>query len=557
MRRKHRLYSSALALCLLAGVPAASQVMLPVLAETQTGECTITINNKEDDVTYKAYQIFAGTYSTKEDGLLSDIVWGTGVDKDAVLNELTKEGSTWGLTSSSTAEEVAAKVSDQTKKDFLAVVRAHTTGTSAVNVGNTITVPSPGYYLITETRNDGAEQAFILELAGKTAQINPKTAENPIAEKHVHENDSEAPNGLLKTNDLNYQDIADYTIGEEIHFLLTTQNLPSEEKIADWNEYFITFNDVKSDGLTIQDVQPKLATINADGTWSIGEDLTKFTKTDTADGFTVLVKLKENNVYDKNFAGKAVVLDVTAYLNNDAVAGVKDTYAESNFNTYTLTYTSNPEGQTETTDEDRTLVFTYQLDVTKEDKATQKKLQDAQFKLFRMNGESKEYYKEATDTKTLSFENVSADDATILTSNEEGTFSVKGLDEGVYYLEEVQAPDGYNKLSSLVKVTISAQKNEEAPYAPAEGAAQSPKNFNTALSVTTELVANPGDSAASADGQGDLTAGTAGITITNSKGTHLPTTGGMGTTMFYTVGGVMVAGAALFLITGKRMKKEQ
>ena len=104
---------------------------------------------------------------------------------------------------------------------------------------------------------------------------------------------------------------------------------------------------------------------------------------------------------------------------------------------------------------------------------------------------------------------------------EAGKATVKGLDANTtYWLEETEAPAGYNKLAGRVEVKI--------------------ENSNLTTNMT-------GDTWATDNG---------GVQITNKTGTELPSTGGMGTTLFYTLGSILVLGAGILLVTKKRMSEK-
>ena len=96
----------------------------------------------------------------------------------------------------------------------------------------------------------------------------------------------------------------------------------------------------------------------------------------------------------------------------------------------------------------------------------------------------------------------------------------------LYYLEETKEPDGYNRLAAPIKVEISATYDDAGT-----GAATVAYNEND--------VANPD------------------IKVLNQTGTELPTTGGMGTTLFYVVGGLLVAVAVVLLVTKKKMSADK
>ncbi|MDD6064898.1 MAG: SpaA isopeptide-forming pilin-related protein, partial [Clostridiales bacterium] len=107
---------------------------------------------------------------------------------------------------------------------------------------------------------------------------------------------------------------------------------------------------------------------------------------------------------------------------------------------------------------------------------------------------------------------------TVLTTNAQGKIKISGLDSDTYYLREIKAPAGYNALGQDVEVKITGATTKE-------------------------------------DGSDSLTYTTVVAEINNQSGTELPSTGGMGTTVFYILGSVLVLGAAVVLVTRKRMKE--
>ena len=129
----------------------------------------------------------------------------------------------------------------------------------------------------------------------------------------------------------------------------------------------------------------------------------------------------------------------------------------------------------------------------------------------------------------------------ILTSDDDGLFKVIGLDDGTYKLREIQAPDGFNLLPNDVTVVITADTNNCQDW---NGTAA---DALTNLNVTADK--EPGN------GQADT--GIAAITIANNKGATLPETGGMGTTVFYVLGGILAVGAGVLLVARRRMRGER
>ena len=125
-----------------------------------------------------------------------------------------------------------------------------------------------------------------------------------------------------------------------------------------------------------------------------------------------------------------------------------------------------------------------------------------------------------------------------LTSDANGLFKVIGLDDGTYHLKETKAPAGYNLLTNDITVVITAATTNGQSWTDGDAA-----KALTALSVTAD----------GKNGSVDDNKGIGSITIANNKGATLPSTGGMGTTLFYVLGSILVLGAVVLLVSKKRM----
>ena len=145
-----------------------------------------------------------------------------------------------------------------------------------------------------------------------------------------------------------------------------------------------------------------------------------------------------------------------------------------------------------------------------------------------------------TDSKVAGWTDTAAD-ATTLISDTNGLFKVIGLDDGTYYLEETKAPSGYNKLTNAVEVVITATTVNNQSW------------NSTPADALTKLDVTAGGNA----GTGDVATGIASINIANNKGSTLPSTGGIGTTIFYVLGGTLVVGSGIALVTKKRLGKNE
>lgn len=216
-------------------------------------------------------------------------------------------------------------------------------------------------------------------------------------------------------------------------------------------------------------------------------------------------------------AGSKITVEYTSQLNDKAVIG-----SAGNPNTMHLEYSNNPNddqgGETGKTPDDTVIVFTYKTIINKVD-ASGAALKGAEFKLYKVMKDGSE--KEVAVVK-----------------NPEGTtFTFNGLDDGDYILRETTTPDGYNSISDIkFRITASHDVLSESPAL---------KDL-TGDKVTGEIELTA-----------DKTAGSLTSNIVNQKGSELPETGGMGTTAMYLVGGVLVAGALLLLITKRRMDTDR
>lgn len=157
-----------------------------------------------------------------------------------------------------------------------------------------------------------------------------------------------------------------------------------------------------------------------------------------------------------------------------------------------------------TSERDSTEILTTDIVIDKVDKTSSEKLAGAKFVL--KNSEN-QFYK-VTEGVVSWVENQA--DATKVTTDDKGAAKFENIADGTYYLVETEAPAGYNLLTAPVTVQVTAAKNG-----------------TTVVDVTAK--------------------------VENSTGSELPSTGGMGTTLFYVIGGLMMAGAAVLLVTKKRM----
>jgi fimbrial isopeptide formation D2 family protein/LPXTG-motif cell wall-anchored protein len=350
----------------------------------------------------------------------------------------------------------------------------------------------------TQANTSDAYTQFIIQVVGN-ATADVKSGVPTVEKKVMDKNDS-----MGKTSD--WQDSADYDIEDDVPFQITG-TMPSN--IDAYTTYKYVFTDTMSKGLTYTANNAKIKIGEKDVTSSFTE-----TMTTDADGKTVVTwscgNLKGIDGVTLNKDTK-VVVTYSAKLNKDAVIG-----SAGNPNEVSLTYSNNPnkggDGETGKTPDDKNIVFTYKVVVNKVDQ-DQKSLAGAAFKLEKKSDGTYATVKE-------------------FTAGTETSFELSGLDDGDYKLTETTTPAGYNTIAP-VEFTISATHDTESP---------DPKLTDLNVSKTS----------AGAKFTADKDAGSLTTDIVNQKGSNLPSTGGVGTRMFYVFGGCLVAAAVVLLALKKR-----
>lgn len=453
-----------------------------------------TIKAPKTDHVYEIYQIFTGDVSGTT---LSNVKWGQ--------NGTGTEGETVDSTTLDAIKGIDKDASDQTKLETIKkYAKLESTLFKTVTNGASVKVPE-GYYLIKDTDKslagkDDSYTTYIVKVAGNV-DITPKS-DKPSSEKKVKDtNDTDGT-----TTD--WQDSADYDIGDEVPFQLKGTVASNYDS---YKTYKFVFHDKESKGLTFNKETVK---VYVDGTEITQEYTIKENPTDN-DTFDVeFTNLKDiKSVH----AGSVITVEYKSTLNEEAVLGEK-----GNPNEMHLEYSNNPNddqgGETGKTPKDIVIVFTYKTIINKVD-ASGAALKGAEFKLYKVMKDGSE------------------EEVAVVKNPEGTTFTFNGLDDGNYILRETTTPDGYNSISDI-KFRITASHDVLSAF-PA-------LNDLTGNKVTgeIELIA-------------DKTAGSLTSNIVNQKGSELPETGGMGTTAMYLVGGVLVAGALLLLITKRRMDTDR
>lgn len=514
-----------------------------------------------------------------EGPILSNIIWGRGVDKTqyaallaALKTDATIGAKFIGINDAADAAAIAAALDGATAADaaaFANVVSGFLSGTLTQSTYNggvyTIGGLDSGYYLVKDQNGSlegDADTAteYIVQVLGNVT-MEPKDSDIPTVEKKVSEEDYRLDDGYGYT----YNDVADWDIGDSVPFKL----IGSIPDMSAYDTYEYIFTDTLSNGLTLQADTIKVYIarnpydqVNNYEPLVMGADYTLDVQNIGENGggsFSIAFEDLKTNRYLTG-ANKEeyhyVIVTYDATLNANAEIGLP-----GNPNSVDLQFSNNPNGDgLGRTAEDTVIVFTYKLDGTKVDgENAEKMLQDAQFVLLNgghtqvariENGKLAEWVNfpdgyDNTNYAEIPYETwteFNEDMNVIMASDAEGTFGVAGLEDGTYYLLEIKAPNGYNLLEHDLEVTITATTANGQNW---NGAADTAL---TALEVQTQL-----GETAPVDGTGNVETGAVGIQVTNNHGATLPETGGMGTTLFYVIGSLLVVGAGILLVVRFRM----
>lgn len=487
-------------LALLAAFALVLAMAVPAFADG-ANQYTISVPEGSNH-TYQVYQIFTGDYSS--DGKLSNIKWGQN------SNSRGDNVNIGDKVNENVLNQLAA-VAAKPEEEKLAVIEQYANlsenGMDTVSESKPIKVAA-GYYLFKDTTTGISGNTYIAEVVGNVS-IKAKNSHVPGFEKKLKDtNDTEGT-----TTD--WQDVADHDIGDAIPFKLEG-TVPADYD-AEYTSYYFAFHDEEEAGLTFNSNSIKVYVDDA-------EIKTGFeVKTSTTDGCSFEVVFSDLKDIEAVHAGSVIRVEYTSTLNPNAVIG-----GNGNLNKAQLEYSNNPR---DTSSKDKTVwdnvvVFTYQVVVNKyaNSVAENNKLPGADFTLTKkLNGDT---------TKVIA----------AVKSPDGKQFTFKGLDDGEYTLTETVTPEGYN---TIEPITFNVSANHEINW----------DGTGNRSALLESLTGNKGT--------GEITftsdKGTGALTtdIINKSGTVLPSTGGMGTTVFYVVGGGLMAVAVVLLVTKKRMENKR
>ena len=513
-------------------------------------------NTKEDlglNHCYAAFQIFTGDVTGDDiDGFkISHVKWGKNIpDDEGFLAKLRADLTLNSkFANADSLQKVLDVMKDWTTSDDNSIAFARFvcnyiyTDPNANRVPvktdhtNGIELDEPGYYLIVDTSSFSSDaygdsyhayNSFLLKVTKGPyhVQITPKVVK-PTVEKKVYDNDDGSSSG----DNNGWGSSADHAINEEFQFQLIA-TLPESENNGRaydyYKKYTVRFNDTLSNGITYDRLDSVV--INSNGhTYDIPKDSPKYnvdvSHLESDHSFVVSIPDVKTCVEDSGFNlnnGATITVTYTAHLNeNAAVNG-----SAENKNSVRLQYSNNPRPDGEYwgytpnyTPESEVYVYTYQLNNTKRAETENgTPLPGAVFQLY-SDADCKNEVKLYQDGEFYyPIKNATGKEAVEMKSAANGQFNVKGLDAGTYYLRETTPPAGYSACPDTT-IVISATHDGNRV------------NLESSKLYTT---------------------------IINNKagGITLPSTGGIGTTLFYVVGGGLMVAAIVLLVTKKRMENK-
>ena len=488
---------------------------------TTEGKYTLTMNNAQEGHTYVIYQLLTGTVlpggTNIPTGTLGDVEWGNsgykGEDKYETAAKYAEHLSS--LTGAGELESEIKSIMDSLSYEYPI---SSTQGENTITWAN---LPG-GYYVVVDTTDDeniigtDSRSHVMVQVVGDTT-ITPK-AENLVPDKGVKEAEEAV--------EAEYKKIMDSEVGKTLDYKVTatvsvgTMNL---------NEtYFVKLTDTMSKGHTYVENSAKLVIRDNDGNEISGlTTMPAIEVSDPDEEQRITVKVDSFDL--KGLLGEKmpsignVVVELTyqAIVNEDAI--------EVDHVNNTAIWDYSHDGNTwQDGTPIETKVYVYDLNGEKVD-GDNAPLKGAEFKLYTEDDKEIQIYQDEQgryfvwnnkETLPEDYKPVSA-----IVANEgdtENKFTVHGLAAGKYVLKETKTPDGYNTMEDLT-ITITAVLDDDD-------------------NPTGECTYEYGD-------QTDSTL----VTVVNNKGSVLPSTGGMGTTIIYIVGAVLVVGAGVLLFTKKRM----
>ena len=582
MKKMNKLFTLALALIMILSLAA------PAFADSPDAQGehnhVITIENHVAGYEYTAYQIFDGDVTS--DGILSNLAWGNAIaDPAALLAELAATSTFAGVNS---VDALVLKLSSNSTmdndmaKEFASIVADHVDETKGVASewntvkANTYTISDleDGYYLVLNTSvPDGAEDynatytRYIMEVVRNVTVAHKGTY--PEVTKKIQEGDK-----LVDVNSVGVGDLVPYVI---------TGTVPTN--LYDYSAYYYQFRDTLSEGLTYNgDIKVFVNDVDVTSYFTIS-----VSEYSNVDGTTIYIGISDlltlDDDQDPATEGVQMIEGMTAInANTDVVVTYSATVNQDavitgpNPNTVDLIYsndpnwegtppppTPNPEIPVGITLPDTVETWLTKLTILKYD-GQGKSLEGAEFQLDGTSTQfmlvTKDIFTEAATTEEgVTYYYKLADGKFSTTAPTEETASHYDADSiGKKYVRETVQT--WEEETSAVKIKafvgtdgyLTFSGLGEGTYTLTETV--TPAGYNTIAPITFEIKFNKTEKQFHADDNSLIMVeddNTLYAEIVNVAGNTLPSTGGVGTTMFYLFGSMMVVCAGVLLITKKRM----
>lgn len=564
--------------------------VVPAMGAPRTQK-TLEITNTSFGHTYKVYQLLKGQVSGLDNGkgTLSNMEKGDNLLADKTVKDVTDAIN--GKTDGDLGDAAYALINtSSTPAATITIDQDATSGSAKVEEGYYVIVDS--YSGAASTEGKDTVSRYMVAVVGDTT-MEAKTVTPDIDKKIVDTDANQAIDGVIKKTDT-------AAIGDVIEYEVTG-TVPNMEG---YKYYYYYLTDTLSKGLTLDESSFKVTIGNTEITKYVSGDaantnyyLKTISNSDGTNSFILSFEDLKSLVSDGTIkVGDTITIKYNAMVNDSALIG-----SNPNTNTVHLNYSNNPQNSTRHDSDDTpgtpkndnvtghgpdkvTKTYVMELVILKVDE-TGKKLSGAQFTLVGENltkvivdttssfeaagtGETGEYYKLKNDTYTK----IAPTDATLsnyedgtnvgdnpkyvrktTTSvstaatgegssksiyaevNAEGYLVFTGLNAGTYTLKETKTPEGYNTMKDMTFTIGASQENATANEGGSIKWSVSGVDASSFIPGTNNIFTK----------------------ITNLKGNVLPSTGGIGTHIFYIVGGILMVSAGVVLVTKARFKKNK